>query len=1656
VAAVSDRATSSDEGRGALAHVVDTAVAEARHAPEKVFPRHRTFLLGEIAMFSFLVLVVTGVYLALFYEASAARVSYDGSYEPLAGLDVPLAYRSVMEVTFDTPGGVVVRQTHHWAAIVFVAALALHAMRIFFTGAFRRPRRLNWTVGLTLLVLALGAGFFGLALPHDLLGGTGARNGHAVVLSIPVIGPGVADLLFAGEFGNAQMLHRFWLLHVIVFPVLIGLLLAFHLTLVWLQTHTQFPGDGGADEVVGDRAWPVYALKATALLIGTLGVLVTMGAVLQIAPIWLYGPFDPASSTVPAQPDWYLGWVEGALRIVPSTETTVWRWEIPNPFFVGALLPAAVLAVLYAWPFLEERVTGDRRTHHLLDRPREHPWRTALGAGGVAGLVVLVLAGSHDLAAFLIGVPIDRVTTAYRWLLVVAPPVAAAIAYTSCRSLVRAERERLGRADRTEPDLTELDRVDDGASADEGAGGGRVTRRARVAVGVMVVAVAAGGCAPEQGAFDPAGPAARDLAALFWAMTAAGVAVVLLVVALLAAARRGERAPADDDRPSELDAHTVAQRDRRSTRLVVGGGILLPMVVLVPLAVTMLAVADRLSPRAGDAYEIEIVGHQFWWELRYPNGAVTANEIHVPVGEPVRLVMTSADVIHSVWVPELAGKIDMIPGETTELVIEADTPGEYLGQCTEFCGAQHARMRFLVIAQDRSTFDAWLARQARPTAPPGTAEAAAGAEVFVEVGVRELPHGARHAGRRRLGSGPHPRGHPTDPRSARDRQRARPARRMDRRSAGDQAGRTDAAVAAERRPAERARRLPGAARMTLTPDANRSTTGDATGHEASAELHRIWSSTTGVPGFLTAVNHKQIGARFIWTGIAFLLLGGVEGLLIRLQLARSESTLLSPEAYNQTFTLHGTTMMFLFAVPVLEGLAMYLTPLQVGTRDLPLPRLNALGYWLYLAGGLLLNWSILTGSIPDGGWFAYVPLSSAEFSPTRSIDYWLLGVTFVEIAGIIGAVELIVLILRFRAPGMSLGRMPLFVWSVLVMAAMMLVAFPFVIAASLLLELERKFGAPFYDPAGGGNPLLWQHLFWIFGHPEVYIMLVPATGMVSAVVAAHVGRRVVAYPLVVASLIGIGVVSFGLWVHHMFAVGLPVMVLSLFAVASYAIAVPSGIQVFAWIATIWEGRPRWTAAMWFVAGFVVIFVTGGVTGVMVATAPWDLQAHDTFFVVAHLHYVLVGGVVFPMFAAILHWFPKMTGRMPGDVAGKVACATMFVGFNVAFMPQHWLGLQGMARRVYTYDAELGWDGWNLVSTVGAFVLAGGVAVYLANLAWAWRRGAIAGDDPWHGDSLEWATPSPPPFHNFDSLPVVSSAAPRWERAPTELRPDVAAGVAALSEPWGDRREVLLTSVVDARPEQIVTLPGPSPWPLLTTVAFTVGVVGVLVDWLVLVVAGGASTLAAVVAWGVGNRRPPRPRHRVRLDDPAAAARRRAGEAFARHTEPGRGAVWWATLLGASALGTVASALVYAYFYLRLDAEQWPLDGGDPAPLSAPLLGLVAVVLAVVTAPTLGRGRLRGGVSWLLVGGAIGVQLGALAASGETIDADAYGAAVVTLEVASAVLLAIAWTVRAAALTGGEQERRGGSVRDADDVTFVAAAGLWLAVWLVVHGVPRWL
>jgi cytochrome c oxidase subunit I+III len=607
-------------------------------------------------------------------------------------------------------------------------------------------------------------------------------------------------------------------------------------------------------------------------------------------------------------------------------------------------------------------------------------------------------------------------------------------------------------------------------------------------------------------------------------------------------------------------------------------------------------------------------------------------------------------------------------------------------------------------------------------------------------------------------------------------------------------------------------------------------------HEA---LDRVWRDRTGFWGWLTSTDHKSIGKRYIITAFVFFLLGGINAALMRVQLARPENGLIGPDRYNQIFTVHGTTMMFLFAVPVMTAMGLYFVPLMIGARNVAFPRLNAYGYWVYLIGGTFLYVSLLLNTGPDTGWFSYVPLAGPGFSPGKRVDTWAQTVTFTEIAGLIAAVELIVTIFKNRAPGMSLNRMPLFVWAMLVMAFMILFAMPWVATASMFLAMDRLIGTHIFNPAEGGDALLWQHLFWFFGHPEVYIIFVPALGMVSEIVSTFTRRPVFGYPAMVLSLIATGFLSFGLWVHHMFVTGIPELGESFFTAASFMIAIPTGIQIFCWIATIWAGRPRLTVPFLFILGFVVTFIIGGFTGVMMASVPYDQQVHDTYFIVAHLHYVLLGGGVFPLFGAFYFWYPKITGRLLSETLGKWHFALWFIGVNLTFFPMHLLGLRGMPRRVYTYLPETGWGPLNLVATIGALVIATSVLLFLVNLARSLRRGEAAGENPWDAPTLEWDTSSPPPSYNFAYLPVVEGRSALWDRS---AEAPVVTGLRS------DMREVLVTTLLDAEPDHRHRHPQSTMWPLLAGVS-----TGVLFITLVYtpwgVVIGVVPLALSLIGWG---------------------------------------------------------------------------------------------------------------------------------------------------------------------------------------------------------------
>ena len=603
-------------------------------------------------------------------------------------------------------------------------------------------------------------------------------------------------------------------------------------------------------------------------------------------------------------------------------------------------------------------------------------------------------------------------------------------------------------------------------------------------------------------------------------------------------------------------------------------------------------------------------------------------------------------------------------------------------------------------------------------------------------------------------------------------------------------------------------------------------------------LEQTWQQPRGFFRWFTHVHHQSIGKRFIITAFIFFFLGGVLALLMRLQLARPQQALLGPDLYNQIFTVHGSTMMFLFAVPVVQGMGIYLVPLMLGTRDFAFPRLNAFSYWIYVLGGIVLYAFFLCNTGPDAGWFTYVPLAGPEYSPGKRIDVWQNLINFTELSALGASVGLIVTIFKLRAPGMSLNRLPLFVWSILVMSFMVVFAMPAVITASLFATLDRMFGMHFFNPAEGGDALLWQHLFWFFGHPEVYIIFMPGLGMVSAIVQTFSHRAVFGYTPMVLSLIATGFMAFGLWVHHMFATGLPQLGLSFFTAASMMIAIPSGVQIFCWIATLWRGRPRLHTPLLFVLGFVCIFVLGGLTGVMLASVALDLQVHDTFFVVAHLHYVLIGGAVFPLFGAVYYWFPKITGRLLSERAGTWNFWLMFIGFNLTFFPMHQLGLQGMPRRIYTYVPETGWGSLNLLATVGGIILALGVLVFVGNILWSRRHGQVAGSNPWDADTLEWGTSSPPPSYNFLHVPVVQGREALWVHT---AEAPVVTGLRS------DRREVLVTRILDAEPDHRTELPGPSIWPLALALAVTVAFVGaIFTPWAVPVSA--VLCLIALIGW----------------------------------------------------------------------------------------------------------------------------------------------------------------------------------------------------------------
>jgi cytochrome c oxidase subunit 1 len=575
----------------------------------------------------------------------------------------------------------------------------------------------------------------------------------------------------------------------------------------------------------------------------------------------------------------------------------------------------------------------------------------------------------------------------------------------------------------------------------------------------------------------------------------------------------------------------------------------------------------------------------------------------------------------------------------------------------------------------------------------------------------------------------------------------------------------------------------------------------------------------GLWSWITTVDHKRIGIMYGVAAMFFFLVGGLEALLLRIQLGAPGNTFLDADTYNQLFTMHGTTMVFLAIMPLSAAFFNFIIPLQIGARDVAFPRLNAFSFWLFLFGGVFINSSFVFGGAPDAGWFGYANLTSTQYSVGMRIDFWILGLQILGVSSIAAALNFIVTIINLRCPGMKLMRMPLFTWMTLVTSVLLVLAFPAITVALVLLLFDRAFGTAFFDPARGGDVVYWQHLFWIFGHPEVYILLMPSLGIVSEVIPTFSRKPLFGYPFVVYSGILIAFLGFGVWAHHMFSVGMGPIPNTVFSATTMLIAIPTGVKIFNWIATMWGGSLRFRVPLLFAIGFIAMFIIGGISGVMHSSGASDLQQTDSYFIVAHIHYVLFGGVIFALFAGIYYWFPKVTGRMLSEGLGKAHFWLMVVSFNLTFFPQHFLGLHGMPRRTFTYEEGLGFEAMNLMSTIGSLILGASMLIFLFNVWRSVRKGSVAGDNPWEGATLEWSISSPPPHYNYWRVPIVHSRDPLWSARPLEY-------VEEEGEPH---------------------MPSPSGWPIVVAAGIVLTGVGVLTV-LPVVIAGVAVILISIYGW----------------------------------------------------------------------------------------------------------------------------------------------------------------------------------------------------------------
>jgi cytochrome c oxidase subunit I+III len=606
----------------------------------------------------------------------------------------------------------------------------------------------------------------------------------------------------------------------------------------------------------------------------------------------------------------------------------------------------------------------------------------------------------------------------------------------------------------------------------------------------------------------------------------------------------------------------------------------------------------------------------------------------------------------------------------------------------------------------------------------------------------------------------------------------------------------------------------------------------------SERLDLIWEERPGLLGWLTTVDHKRIGLLYFFTTLAFFAAGGVEALLIRTQLAGPNGKVLSPEAFDEVMTMHGITMIFLFIIPMTTGaFGNYLLPLMIGARDMAFPRLNALSYWLFLGGGIFLYSSLFMGKAPNCGWFCYTPLNTKTYDPGLNVDFYALGLIFNSIASTAGALNLIVTSFKLRAPGMSFNRMPLFVFAMLAVSFSLIFALPPLTTDLTFLELQRKLGFHFFDVAHGGDAFLWQHLFWLFGHPEVYIIILPAMGIATSIIPTFAKRKMIAFPLVALAELLVAFIGFGVWGHHMFATGLSISTLVFFAAASMMVVIPSTIQIYAWLFTVNLGRPEFRAPLLFIGGFIALFVIGGLSGIMFAAIPFDQASTDTYFVVAHFHFIIFGAAVFPILGGMFYWFPKVTGRLYHERLAQASFWVTFLGTMLTFFPMHIVGLLGMTRRVYTYHSGFGWDSYNLAETIGAYVLSAGLLMILGNLVWSRFRGLPSGPDPFHGGTLEWMTTSPPPSYNFEVIPTVTSPYPNWDLDPSGIALD-------------HGHETQASTVRDGQLDEVLHMPSESGWPIVLGLVVAVFFVMLLTTHYI--VAGILAGIAAlvVIAWNV--------------------------------------------------------------------------------------------------------------------------------------------------------------------------------------------------------------